>query len=525
MDSPAEKTRLVRPADRASGHPAPEGKISSLETVSGNPRWRLVADEGDQPEPPDSGVLQPEIEGAAICRPHLFVNPEVAGLTESTTILQDSGPAGRWMLCLQWSDGRRQVLALPEWLEPAHHGQLWFAPLPNPPPPGVIPRWSHAGRQRWLDGETPNIAKLFLNLREQINRFVLFPEDYSAGALGTVILWVMLTYCYPAWPAVPYLWITGPLASGKSRLQGILFRLVWRPTLASSVTAGVLFRTLHEQGGTFLLDEAETLQHRLAQSSEVQTVLLDGYKAGGRVIRLKKQGDGFSPMYFDVYGPKALSGIGEVSPALASRCIRISMLRSAGDCPQVRSRLDADPGQWQKLRDDLHAFSLTHARTILQVAQAAEHASAGLSGRDAELWQPLLDLAGLCEGAGVEGLVAQIRRFAEQMIDDGQEESSPEPDVLLITVLAEFVARGQADVTPKSVLEQAQRQDAVTFTRWTPHRVASTLKRYGLLTHKTSGGRRSYHRTTPEQIRRVARLYGLNLIQENATFAPDATGP
>ena len=41
--------------------------------------------------------------------------------------------------------------------------------------------------------------------------------------------WAMLTYCYQAWDAVPYLYIGGPLGSGKSRLFEVLGRLAFRP--------------------------------------------------------------------------------------------------------------------------------------------------------------------------------------------------------------------------------------------------------------------------------------------------------
>ena len=71
----------------------------------------------------------------------------------------------------------------------------------------------------------------------------------------------MLTYCYPAWDAVPYLFVGGPLGSGKSRLFEVLGRLVFRPLSSSNMTGAALFRTLHSQGGCLLLDEAERLRN------------------------------------------------------------------------------------------------------------------------------------------------------------------------------------------------------------------------------------------------------------------------
>jgi hypothetical protein len=475
----------------------------------------------------DSGVeqviVEREIEGTDICRPHLFFRSDVAGLIEPTTVLADSGPTGRWLLCLQRANGSREVMSLPPWLDLEGGTRLWFSPLPDPPQPGTAPRWSAEGRRRWLDGYTPEMTDVFHNLCNQISQFVVFPDGEAFGQLATLSLWVLLTYCYPAWPAVPYLRIAGTLASGKSRLLDVLARLVWRPTLASSMTAGVLFRTLHDHGGTLLLDEAERLQHQSA-SSEVNTVLLAGYKAGGRVARLKKEGSGFTSVYFDVFGPKALGGIGDVIPALASRCIRMNLVRTPGDCPQVRARLDADPSRWQELRDDLYAFALSHAAEIVQAARSTDGLTDGMSGRDAELWDPLLALVSLGTSCS-ENLVEQVRRFADQVIANNQDDTTPEPETTLLAILSERILNRQADVTPKEILDAAQRAEPVTFARWTPHRVASALRRYGLLTSKTTGGRRSYYRTTPEQMRCIARVYGLCIPTGNATFAADATNP
>ena len=47
--------------------------------------------------------------------------------------------------------------------------------------------------------------------------------------MATLALWSVLTYCYQAWDAVPYLNIGGPIRSGKTRLFEILSRLAFRP--------------------------------------------------------------------------------------------------------------------------------------------------------------------------------------------------------------------------------------------------------------------------------------------------------
>ncbi len=480
---------------------------------------------GASPLPPPAAASSclEEIPAAAVCRPQLFLRPGVAGLTEATTVSTSDGPAGRWLLCTQWESGRREMALLTPSLGHPDTSPIWLSPIPHPPAAGAIPGWSAAGRRQWLAGHTPSICGVFNAVVEQVNRFVVFPDGAEVGAPAIVALWIMLTYCYPAWPAVPYIHVTGPLGSGKSRLLDLIARLAWRPTLASSMTAGVLFRTLHEHGGTFLLDEAERLGEATSQASELRTVLLAGYRAGGCVSRLHKSGDGHRAIFFDVFGPKALGSIGELPPTLASRCINLQMLRSGNDQPQIRARLDANPQTWQDLRDDLHAMALCRAPRILRQAHDVDACTIATSGRAMELWKPLLDLATLCECDGVTGLVACVRKFAEQLMADSMEDSTPEPDRILFTLLAAHVAGGNSDLTPKDLLHEARQDDAITFRQWTPHRVAGTLKRYGLVTTKTAQGRRSYLRVSPNELMRAARRYGFTLPMENASNATDAT--
>ena len=156
--------------------------------------------------------------------------------------------------------------------------------------------------------------------------FIDLPQEHAPGISATLTLWVVLTYCYLAWDAVPYLYVGGPLGSGKSRVFEILARLVFRPLGSSSMSGPALFRTLHSQGGTLLLDEAERLkQTQDPGTGEIVAMLLAGYKRGGQATRLEPVGETFKMVNFDVYGPKAMACIAALPPALASRAIGLTM--------------------------------------------------------------------------------------------------------------------------------------------------------------------------------------------------------
>jgi hypothetical protein len=369
---------------------------------------RLAADRtaksDGQPAPP--GTL-PELDVSAIIRPERFVTPGVSGLAVPTMTAIGERPTGRWLLYLRWADGRRECRPLPHCLDLPGGQPLWIHPTPSEPTASAPRGWSAAARKRWLDGQpAPDPAEVFKAVAERFAYYLDFPKDQGPGVVATLSLWAVLTYCYHAWDAAPYLYIGGPLGSGKSRLFDVLARLVFRPLGSSSMSAAALFRTLHAQGGTLLLDEAERLkQTQDPATAEIRSMLLAGYRRGGQATRLEPVGDTFKTVSFDVYGPKALACVAGLPPALASRCIPIIMFRAAPGSDKPRRRIDADPAGWQRLRDDLHALALEHGPTWLDLPTRADVCPA-MSGRDYELWQPLLALAAWIESHGARGLLA-----------------------------------------------------------------------------------------------------------------------
>jgi hypothetical protein len=323
----------------------------------------------------------------------------------------------------------------------------------------------------------------------------------------------MFTYLFPAWSAVPYLSVGGPLGSGKSTLFAVLSRLVFRPLQSSNMTAPCLFRTLHDQGGTLLLDEAERLRDGNPEAGELRSILLSGYKPGSPARRLEKVGDGFQQVAFDVYGPKALASIANPPEALASRCIRLTMFRAAPGSPKPRRRLDADPTAWQSMRDDLHALALEHGPTWGQLAERADVVPASLAGREYELWQPLLGLAAWLDEAGARGLLRIMQEHAEAVAADGRDDSTPDADETLLRIVAEHVAAGSHyTLKAADVLRRAKELDTVTFEKWSPKGAAAALARYGLRTTKGRGSTgRTYAKLTLAALRRIEAAYGLSL--------------
>ena len=451
-----------------------------------------------------------EIDVRRIVRPELFFTPEVSGLTVATVTAREGRPTAQWVMYLRWAGGSRKRAGLSDSLILPNGGQrLWLHPVPGQPAAGHSAPWSARARKAWLAGEAaPHPAEVFEQILERIAHHLEFPRESEKGIAATLGLWAMFTYVYPAWPAVPYLYLGGPLGSGKSHVFEVLARLAFRPLRSSNLSAAALFRTLHERGGTLMYDEAERLREKTGDISETLSMLLAGYKRGGRATRLEPLGDGrFKTMEFDVFGPKAMACIAGLPPALASRAISVMMFRAGPDSPKPRRRLDADPGWWQAIRDDLHALALEHGADWLALSERSD-VCPKMGGRQYELWQPLLALAGWIEDFGAKGLRELMIGHALASIEAGKDDDTPDADLILLRTLAGTIVGGH-EPSATEVLESARRTEPELFRNWRATTVGRHIKRYGLTTHHS--GDRRYRNVDLEDLRRVQRNYGIDL--------------
>lgn len=460
-----------------------------------------------------------ELGDGRVVRPERFILPDVSGLAVPRRIVRGGEPVSEWMLYLRWQDGRREAMPLPEVLT-ATGERVFIAPRPPDPSPSMLPAWSAASRAEWLAGSTSmppdEVCRLLI---EGFGKYLDLPSETAAGTAVMLTCWSMLTYIFPVFDGVPYLAVGGPMGSGKSRVFELLAQVVLRPLSTSNVSNPALFRSLHGFGGVALLDEAERL--RESRSPEVQELLsslLAGYRRGGCATRCEAAGDGqFVMKYFSVFGPKALACINELPPTLASRCLSVHMFRSPPGSKKPRLRVEADAERWQMLRDALHILAMEHGSEWLDLP-GRQDVVPEMSGRNFELWQPLLAIAAWLEDQGARGLLDLLRRHALLLIESSREASTPPDDEALLQALAQAVGSG---IAPKAseLLLTVQDADPSLFKTWHARRVAAHLKRYGIESKKTNGSK--VFRPSPAELRRVQESYDIDLDLPQP--APDPT--
>jgi hypothetical protein len=186
------------------------------------------------------------------------------------------------------------------------------------------------------------------------------------------------------------------------------------------------------------------------------------------------------------------------------------MLRSSPDSEKPRRRLDDDPSLWANLRDDLHALALECGPVWLQLPSRVD-VCGPMSGRDFEVWQPILALAGWLDELGAGGLLGLMQDHASKLIDANRDDAVPDVDEVILRLLAESVARqAHADLSPEELLKLAIQHEPNLFTKWTTRGVSSTLKRYGIQATKCHG-RRTYRNVSLNRMVEIERAYGLDL--------------
>jgi hypothetical protein len=519
-----DKLDLVKESERAKFAKRIAESCPGIDVGSIEEELLKIAGSITETQPLHVGVEAAELNVSQIVRPDLFHIEEVSGILIPTAVATGDRPAGRWQNYLQWRDGTRERRDLQESIEIPDGRRIWLYPTPADPLPTLQPGWSIDGRRAWLDGvDAPSASSVFKELCTLIARFLDFDPSSAAQETTTLALWSMLTYCYTPWSSIPYLHIVGPLGSGKTRVFEVLARIVYRPLQSSNLTAASLFRTLHETGGTLLLDEADRLGDRTPETRELESILLSGYKAGSPAVRLERSGDGFVTKRFNVFGPKAIAGIANLSPALASRCIRFTMFRCDPESPKPRRRIDENLDAWASIRDDMHHLALEYGSTWRQLSQQDEVCPV-MSARNYELWQPILSLAAWIENSGAEGLLSLMQEHSVQSSQSTRDDSTPDTDELLLAQLSDLVRRGERLPTCEELLKAAKEASAADFSKgWNGRRVSNVLGRYGIKTKK-SGSRRPIE--VPETaLRRIQANYGFDLGFHYVPNVPNVPQP
>ncbi len=198
-------------------------------------------------------------------------------------------------------------------------------PVHKKPANGKPSANGQAGRVRRLSTSSP------LDAVETFIRTYILLDDEAEYLV--VAAWIMAAHLSDVWYRFPHLAVTSPeKRCGKTTMMQILTLLSPNPQCLSTITPAVAFRLVKQakdEGGilpTILVDEAQSIERRRSESSEVLCEILNaGIDRDAQVARCG--GDNFEVQFFPIYCPKVITKIGGLNEVLADRCLPIRMNR------------------------------------------------------------------------------------------------------------------------------------------------------------------------------------------------------
>ena len=304
-----------------------------------------------------------------------------------------------------------------------------------------------------------DVSQVLELVRERIERHVHLPPHSGAVVTG----WLLLTHLLDALSTAPILWVYSPMKGcGKSTLLDLLTLLAARPLKSENASLSALFRIAEKYRATLILDEVDQWMHG-DRSRDVAGLLNAGFSVGGRFLR--SVGDDHEPKAFDVFGFRAVAGIGAtLHDTTRSRSYRVPMERApAGALPvplqPTHAGAWADPLRQHLARAAVQLHDGMSAR--LRDHDATEY-PAGLDGRARDLWLPLLAL-------GAELGEPWRTRFADAccaMTDAAAKDVTDIGELLLADCQRYFADHQHAPVTPTALVAWLIDQDGAPWLEY-----------------------------------------------------------
>lgn len=313
-------------------------------------------------------------------------------------------------------------------------------------------------------------AELLEDLTTIIRRHVIAdPPTVHAAAL-----WAAFTWFIDVVDVAPIANITAPeKRCGKTVMLGVLARLTCRPLAVSNIAPAALFRALELWTPTLLIDEVDAF---LAEHEEARGILNAGFTRDSAFV-IRCVGDDHIPTRFNVWGAKALCGIGKIADTLADRSIPLRLRRKLAGERTTKIR-HADQAAFAELVGKLARFAIDN-REAVRMARPAE--IDGLNDRANDCWEPLLAIA---EVAG--GNWPRLARQSAVTLHGLEEEAPSIGAELLASIRDAFDSRRTDRLSTADLLEVLAEDEEAPWAAWnrgkpmTPHQLAKRLSEFGI---------------------------------------------
>lgn len=242
-----------------------------------------------------------------------------------------------------------------------------------------------------IDPPVETLADYLGAVERFVLRYVAFPSEHEPVAIAC---WVAHAHLVDLFETSPLLAVTSAeMRSGKTRTLDVIELLVPQPFRVVTPSEAVVYTILSQRPRrTMLLDEADAIfGPRTSERYEgLRAILNAGNRAGTPVLRVKLEGRRREVDEFDVFGPKAIAGIGNLPDTVTDRAIPIRLKRRAPGETVARFRRRTASAEAAPIRFDW-------AHVVADVADVAVPEE--LHDRAADSWEVLLAIADSAGGS------------------------------------------------------------------------------------------------------------------------------
>jgi hypothetical protein len=359
-------------------------------------------------------------------------------------------------------------------------------------------------------------AELVNEIYAEVNRFI----DANPKEKVIFTAYVLMSYCPELFETVPYLYLVGDNASGKSHALKLFAYLCYRPLYGVSIPPADIYSYLGKEEDdppmTIIEDEFQGSD----RDTEKMKIYKAGYERGARVPRVAFDQNGRRQReYYNAFGPKIVAAEELIeNKGFLERCITIEMVKGK---PEKDHYDREDKARFARLRAELLKWRMA----VLAGREKLPELELGwLEERDRELYLPLLTV--LAETPLYSILEEKIRKLIERKREELR--GSLEAQVAAVVLeLAKGVGaeipfseiwdrlkqRLDASVPPHPSVAIETAMDTEVYGRITKNKVGAILRDKLSLervkTHRDGKPVVLYRITDSEKIRRTAIKYGL----------------
>ncbi len=317
-------------------------------------------------------------------------------------------------------------------------------------------------------------SRLVFDLMAFIRRYVVMSREQ----LLITALWIIHTHCIESVEQTPYLAVTSPeKRCGKSRLLETIEMLSARSWLTLLPSEAVVYRKVHNDVPTMLLDEVDAIFNpKTADRYEgLRALLNNGHRRGAKVPRCI--GTTAKIAEFNTFCPKVLAGIGTLPDTVADRAIPIRLERKTSQDPTAPFKRRQVKPDADALRKRVEQWVKKHAAGI---ATAEPDMPNQLNDRMQEGCEALVAIADMLR-CGKQAREALVALFAVERLDD-QESMRIR---LLRDIRTAFEKRDASRISTSALIDELVSIDEAPWANYygrniDPRDLSSLLRHYDI---------------------------------------------